>query len=66
MRIANAIGNFNSRVILTLLYFTIILPFGLAVRIFADPLRIRNRRRSSLWSPTESPEPSLDSARRQF
>jgi len=40
-RIGGYIGDFIGRLILTLLYFTIVLPFGLAVRLFADPLGIR-------------------------
>lgn len=65
MAIANAIGNFNSRVILSLFYAMIVLPFGLAIRLFADPLRIRGRR-STTWSDIDSQDPTIESARRQF
>jgi len=42
-RLAHRIGNFQARLLLTLLYAVLILPFGLAVRLFADPLRIKRR-----------------------
>ena len=65
MRIATVIGNFNSRVILTLLYVTVVLPFGIAVRLFADPLGIKKRKRSG-WSDLKHPTRSVEDAQRQF
>jgi len=43
MPIAEAIGNFMNRLILSLFYFVIVLPFGLGVRLFSDPLRIKKK-----------------------
>jgi len=62
-RLAHKIGNFQARVLLTILYAVLVLPFGLAVRLFADPLRIKRRPESWLEHP-ESPT-TLDLARRQ-
>ena len=42
-RIAHIIGNFQARVLLTILYVVLVLPFGVIVRLFADPLRIKRR-----------------------
>jgi len=42
-RLARKIGNFQARVILTLIYAIVILPFGLVARFFSDPLRIKHR-----------------------
>jgi len=42
-RIARKIGNFQARVLLTLLYAVLVLPFGLMVRWFADPLHIKKK-----------------------
>jgi hypothetical protein len=39
--LAHKIGNFQARVILTVFYAVLVLPFGLAARLFADPLRIK-------------------------
>ena len=39
--LAKGIGNFQARLLLTLMYAVIVLPFGIIVRLFADPLRIK-------------------------
>ena len=55
-RLARKIGNFQARVILTVLYAVVVLPFGLLVRLFSDPLHIKNR--PSSW--TERPAEAFD------
>ena len=65
MRIALVIGNFNSRVILTIIYATCILPFGIVVRLFGDPLCIKSKK-TSTWSNIENPTRSLEDGKRQF
>jgi len=40
-RLAHKIGNFQARVMLTLLYCVVLMPIGVLVRLFADPLRIK-------------------------
>jgi len=42
-KIAHKIGNFQARVLLTVFYGVLVLPFGLAMRWFADPLRIKKK-----------------------
>jgi hypothetical protein len=42
-RIAHRIGDFQARVLLTVIYAVLVLPFGLAIRLFSDPLRIKKR-----------------------
>ncbi len=42
-RIAQAVGTFQARVLLTLFYAVLVLPFGLFVRLFSDSLRTKNR-----------------------
>lgn len=39
--LATSIGNFQTRVLLTLLYFTWLAPFGLLVRLSSDPSDLR-------------------------
>jgi hypothetical protein len=46
-RFGQMIGDILARIVLTIFYFTIFLPFGLGVRLGADPLDIR--RRSPAW-----------------
>ena len=64
MRIATLIGDFQARVILSLFYFVIVLPFGLAVRLFADPLGIKGQRQST-WTDFPNRSQTLEDARRQ-
>jgi hypothetical protein len=52
--IARRIGNFQARVILTLLYAIAVLPFGLIARLFSDPLRIKNRPSQWIEHPPET------------
>ena len=64
--IARIIGNFQSRVLLTVFYFVILAPFGFGVRLFADPLGLK-RRRKSHWLRRDIPLAALEErAKRQF
>ncbi len=42
-RLGRKIGNFQARVILSVFYWLLLMPFGLAIRWFSDPLRIKHR-----------------------
>jgi len=57
------IGNFQARVLLTVFYALLVLPFGLAVRFFADPLRIK--RLPAQWLDHSDEPTDLQWARRQ-
>lgn len=59
------IGDFQSRMLLTLFYFTIVVPFALIVRICTDPLRVRSRRRSG-WVSRRPDLTDLKSFQQQF
>jgi hypothetical protein len=52
-RIAHVIGNFQARVILTILYAIAVLPFGVLVRLLADPLRLKHRPTQWIEHPPE-------------
>ncbi len=52
-RLGHKIGNFQARVLLTVFYGVLILPFGLVTRWFADPLRIKRRPTKWLDHPDE-------------
>ena len=62
-RIAHKIGNFQARVLLTIFYGVLVLPFGVAARLFSDPLRIKHRPTQWLDHPDEACD--LQWARRQ-
>ena len=64
---ARVMGGFQSRLLMGLFYFFIVMPFGVAVRIFGDPLHLRRVERSSNWTPrNDATNISLDEARKQF
>jgi hypothetical protein len=62
-KFGRAIGNFNARVLLTLLYAIVILPFGLAVRFFSDSMHIKKR--PTAWFDHPPQPNTLEVARRQ-
>jgi hypothetical protein len=60
---AHKIGNFQARVILSIFYGVLVLPFGLAARLFSDPLRIKKLPQQWLDHPNEAYD--MDWARKQ-
>jgi hypothetical protein len=58
-------ANVQARVILTVFYFTLAAPFGLARTHLADPLRTRKRRDQG-WIARHTRDLTLDDARRQY
>jgi hypothetical protein len=63
-RIAHLIGDFQARILLTLIYFVVVLPFGVVVRWGGDPLRIK--RRPAMWVGRSSGPSNMEWARRQW
>jgi len=63
---SNRIGSFQSRIIISLFFFTFVSPFALALKIFSDPLKIKHQRRESHWLPKKEINADLDQFRRQF
>jgi len=64
-RIAQLIGDVIARVVLSVFYFTIFVPFGIVVRLVSDPLMIKGNSPPT-WSKRSMADPSLDDARRLF
>ena len=60
------LGNVIGRVFLMLFYFTIVLPFGLIMRLFGDPLDIRDKKSIPTWRERTSPEPTIEASYNQF
>ena len=65
-KFGEAIGDFVARVVLTVFYFTILVPFGTGVRMFGDPLKLKGPTNKSEWRPRGMFEVSLDAFRRQY
>ena len=62
-KVGHAIGNFNARLILTLLYSTVVALFGLPVRFFADVFH--TKKRPEKWFDHPPIPNTLEEARRQ-
>jgi hypothetical protein len=59
-------GSFQSRVLLSFLYFILVSPFALAVKWFSDPLRIKRPSQESHWHIRKEEEQDIEQFRRQF
>ena len=62
-RLAHKVGNLQARILLTVVYALVVLPFGVLVRSFSDPLHIRKRPTQWLEHPDEAHD--LEWAQRQ-
>ncbi|HXM20922.1 MAG TPA: hypothetical protein VN948_06630 [Terriglobales bacterium] len=62
-RIAHKIGDFQARVLLTLIYAVFLLPFGLIMRCFSDPLA--TKKRTSQWQDHPRQGADMEWARHQ-
>ncbi len=63
--LARHIGNFQARVLITLVYFTFILPFGLVSALFADTLRMKRVPAGAVWQERSTRDLDLEQARKQ-
>ena len=63
-RVGRKIGDFQARVLLTLIYAIVLLPFGVIVTLFGDPLRMR--RPLQKWSGHADEKMDLPWAHRQW
>ncbi len=60
------LGNYQSRLFLTYLYFVVVSPFGICMRLFGDPLRLKTQTDKSAWVEREKIDTNLQSVRSQF
>ena len=65
-RFTRHFGDFQSRVFLTLFYFTILAPFALFLRLLGDPLRVRRSPEGNAWIKRSERPTELDAARKEF
>lgn len=61
--ITSIIGDVQGRLIATLFYFTILVPFGIGSRLFSDPMNIKTT--SNVWLERPPVPTDLESAKRQ-
>ncbi len=58
------VGNLIGRLVLTLLYFSVVVPFALIVQLFSDPFGVK-RRGSTYWVERGDGPTTLEQAREQ-
>ncbi len=67
-KVWRAFGQFMAdvvgRVVMLAFYFTLAAPFGLAMRLFSDPLKLKPA--APHWEPRATETPTLDNAKRAF
>ena len=60
---ARRMGNYQGRLILAFFYFTVVLPFGVPVRLFSDPLALG---KLPAWHGRPQHKPDISRSRLQF
>jgi hypothetical protein len=64
--ISECIGDFQARLLLTIFYFTVLVPSGIVSALAGDPLEIYSRPKKSGWIQRQTPDLALRQERRQF
>jgi hypothetical protein len=62
---ARKMGNYQSRILIMFVYFTVILPFGVGLRILGHPLDFPRIPNGTGWIKREIPNASFEEVRRQ-
>jgi hypothetical protein len=65
-KLAADIGDFQARLVLTVFYWTVMLPFGLLVRLVLRPMQTRPVPGAIRWLPRATPVPGLPGVQRQY
>ena len=67
MRFAVALGHVNSRILLTLVYYLVVTPYGIVSRLVRrDPLRRRGRAEESYWVERKTTRQAREGFERLF
>jgi len=64
--LAKEAGNYQGRLLFAFFYFIVVMPLGIGVRLFGDPLMVKSHPRLTCWSKRDSQRPELEAAREQF
>ena len=65
LKFGRLLGDFIGRLVLTIFYFTIFLPFGIVYRFFQDPLDKRSHS-TPMWLDRKTGDQSYTDVRRLF
>ena len=60
------VGDFQSKLLLTLVYFMCVGPFGLCAQLLSDPLNIRHTPTGTAWTKRIPQPDNLQTVRRQY
>ena len=63
---AGEMGNYQGRVLFAFFYFGVVALFGVWVRMFSDPLKLKQGGRTTFWLKRDPGSHELDAAREQF
>jgi hypothetical protein len=68
MEIVQGAGQFQSHLLMSLFYFTVLMPFGIGASLFGDPLKMRRAEASTFWvrRPVADDAALAEQARKQF
>ncbi len=65
-KFSEVFGHFMSGVILTILYLTLFLPYGIALSLFSDPLHLKAAPKESNWETLPEKDSKIETYRKQF
>jgi hypothetical protein len=60
------VGAFQSRIVVTIIFFILVTPFALGIKISSDPLRLKHQSKDTHWLPKVSSRTDLEQSRRQY
>lgn len=63
---ATELGNYQGRIWFAFFYFVVVTLFGIGVRLFSDPLKLKQRGRTTCWSERSAVKHDLEASREQF
>ena len=66
MKFGHFMGDIVGRVVMTVFYFTLLLPFGLIVTLFGDPLDMKHKDKTPTWRARTTGDRTMEEAQRQF
>ena len=64
-RLTALVGGFQSRLVLSLFFFTVVFPFAVTTRLLSDPLGLKRRGEATYWLERTPAEVDLEQSRRQ-
>jgi hypothetical protein len=65
-KLSTKIAVFQSKILLTVLYFILLTPVAIISKLTSDPLKLRYTEASSWWEDKEKEELSGETLKRQF